>query len=100
MTDDQAHELRILTERIADLRAQVAAFPASMALYVRTDLYEAREATRQARFDALVDRVGRMETADANRTTGNRTWLLNLAGTIVGIVVSGFITVLIARGGH
>lgn len=98
MADDQAHELRILVERIADLKTQVAAFPTAMASYVRLDVYEARELARQARFDALAARVERLEAADSSKATGNRTWLLGLAQTAFGAVLALVGAYLMSKG--
>lgn len=61
--------------------------------YVRRDVYVAER-------DADRARIKRLEDDDTTKATGTRTWLLNLAGTVVGVIVSGIITVLIARGGH
>jgi hypothetical protein len=61
--------------------------------YVRRDVYIAER-------DAALARIARIEADDTTKATGTRTWLLNLAGTVVGVIVSGIITVLIARGGH
>lgn len=61
--------------------------------YVRRDVYEAeRDADRKA--------IKRLEDDDTSKSTGNRAWLLNLAGIVAGGIVTGIITVLIARGGH
>lgn len=48
---------------------------------------------------ALVDRVTRLEQADTVKSTGNRTWVLGLVQTLIGVVLSGVAAVLIARGG-
>lgn len=61
--------------------------------YVRRDVYIAER-------DADRARIKRLEDDDNVKAIGTRTWLLNLAGTVVGVIVSGIITVLIARGGH
>jgi hypothetical protein len=61
--------------------------------YVRRDVYVAeRDADRKA--------IKRLEDDDTTKTSSNRAWLLNLAGIIVAAIVTGVITVLIARGGH
>jgi hypothetical protein len=49
---------------------------------------------------AYGERILRLEQNDTSRTSGNRTWLLNLVGIILGVAASGIVTVLIARGGH
>ena len=53
-----------------------------------------------AMLSPISDRVLALEQADTSKTAGNRTWLLNLAGIIVAAIVTGVVTVLIARGGH
>lgn len=68
--------------------------------YVRRDVYEANERARDAGDKTRDAHIQRIVDADTTKATGNRTWLLNLAGTVVGVIVSGIITVLIARGGH
>ena len=61
--------------------------------YLTEKLFDSRHA-------AHGERIARLEQSENVKTTGNRTWLLNLAGMVAGVVVSGIVTVLIARGGH
>lgn len=61
--------------------------------YVRRDVYVAER-------DADRARIKRLEDDDTSKTSGTRAWLLNVAGIIVGVIVTGIVTVLIARGGH
>lgn len=68
--------------------------------FVRCDVYEANERTRDAGDRTRDARIQRIEDEDTSKATGNRAWLLNLAGTVVGVIASGIITVLIARGGR
>lgn len=53
-----------------------------------------------AMLSPLGERILRLEQADTSKSSGNRAWLLNLAGIIVAAIVTGIVTVLIARGGH
>lgn len=48
---------------------------------------------------AAVDRIMRLEQADTSERTGNRTWLLGLAQTIVGVVLAAAAGYMTARGG-
>lgn len=48
----------------------------------------------------ITERTLRLEQLDAGKTSGTRAWLLNLAGIVVGVVMTGIGTFLFARGGH
>jgi hypothetical protein len=49
---------------------------------------------------ALTDRVLRLEQADTTKTTGNRTWLLGLVQTVIGVALGAVAAVLMAKGGR
>lgn len=68
--------------------------------YVRRDVYEAREKARDTGDNARDAAIKRLQDDDTSKATGTRTWLLNLAGIVLGVMASGIVTVLIARGGH
>jgi hypothetical protein len=78
---------------LAEIGRAIDRLEAERDRYVRRDVYIAER-------DAALARIARIEADDTTKATGTRTWLLNLAGTVVGVIVSGIITVLIARGGH
>jgi hypothetical protein len=53
-----------------------------------------------AMLSPISDRVLALEKADTSKTAGNRTWILGLAQTVMGVILSAVATVLIVRGGH
>lgn len=59
--------------------------------FVRRDVYQAER-------DAALARITRLETEDATRETGNRTWLLGLVQVAFGAVLAVVGAYLMARG--
>lgn len=53
-----------------------------------------------AMLSPISDRLLRMEQNDTSKTTGNRTWLLGLAQTVVGVALGVVAAILTAKGGH
>lgn len=65
-----------------------------------TDIREIRrEYVPREVHQAALDRITRLEQADTSERTGNRTWLLGLAQTIVGVVLAAAAGYMTARGG-
>ena len=53
-----------------------------------------------AMLNPLEKRVLALEQNDTSKATGNRTWILGLAQTVMGVILSAVATVLIVRGGR
>jgi hypothetical protein len=52
-----------------------------------------------AMLSPLGERILRLEQADTSKVTGNRTWLLGLAQTVVGVGL-GIVAAILTKGGH
>jgi hypothetical protein len=110
VADESNADLRWLTERIdrnhaettadiARLEAQVTGIPASLERYVLQRVYDADERRRAAERDDDRGRIKRLEDNDTSKASGNRTWLLGLVQTVVGVALGVVAAYLTARGG-
>lgn len=53
-----------------------------------------------AMLSPISDRLLRLEQNDTSKTAGNRTWILGLAQTVVGVGLGVVAAILTAKGGH
>jgi hypothetical protein len=67
--------------------------------YLRRDVYDADERARNARVDARDARIKRLEDDDTSKSTGNRTWLLGVAQTVIGAALA-FLAAYLTTLGH